>query len=143
MTTNIPSADGHPPPIKPKCTEPYYTSPVLCIDKYGHSAIEPDYSTCISHMAECRCTDLVSLSHSLLLSVSLSTSKRPPCKLSPSQYSPTTPSFLLSSFSIIITLQLTVFMQFKHSFSMVVIFNCHHFATDHLQEYVQFTIYHL
>ena len=24
-------------------------------------------------------------------------------------------------------------------FSIVVIFNCHHLATDHLQEYVQFT----
>ena len=23
------------------------------------------------------------------------------------------------------------------------VFNCHHFVTDHLQEYVQFTIYHL
>ena len=25
----------------------------------------------------------------------------------------------------------------------LLVFNCHHFATDHLQEYVQFTIYHL
>ena len=66
-----------PPPhllIKTKCTEPYYTSPVLHIDKYGHSAVEPDYITYISHMAECRCTDLVSLS----LLLSLSTPKRPP-----------------------------------------------------------------
>ena len=67
--------DPHPL-IEPKCTEPYYTSPVLCMDKYRHSAIEPDYSTYISHMAECRCTDLVSLSPSL--TVSLSTPKRLP-----------------------------------------------------------------
>ena len=51
-------------------------------------------------------------------------------------------SFLLSSFSIVITLQLTIFMQLKCSFSFIVIFNCCHFATDHLLEYVQFTIFH-
>ena len=108
----------NPPPyplIKHKCREPYYTSPVLRIDKYGHSAIEPGYSTYISHMAECRCTYLVSLclslclylslalslhqrgplywpSHSLSLSFALSLyTKEGPCKLSPSQHSPTTP----------------------------------------------------
>ena len=45
---------------------------------------------------------------------------------------PNTPSFLLLSFSIVVTLQLTIFMQLKCSFSIVVVFNCHHFATDHL-----------
>ena len=45
---------------------------------------------------------------------------------------PTPPSVLLSSFSfsIVVTLQLTVFMQLKCSFSFIVIFNCCHFATD-------------
>ena len=28
-------------------------------------------------------------------------------------------------------------------FRVNLVFNCHHFVTDHLQEYVQFTIYHL
>ena len=32
--------------------------------------------------------------------------------------------------SIVITLQLTLFTQLKCSFSIIVIFNCHHFATD-------------
>ena len=58
-------------------------------------------------------------------------------------------SFLLSSFSIVITLQLTILRQWKHSlsivitlqltiamqlkcsFSIIIIFNCCHFATDH------------
>ena len=40
----------------------YPVQTVLHIDKYGHSTIEPDYSTYISHMAECRCTDIASLS---------------------------------------------------------------------------------
>ena len=35
------------------------------------------------------------------------------------------------SLSIVITLQLTIFMQLKCSFSIVIIFNCCHFATDH------------
>ena len=54
-------------------------------------------------------------------------------------------SFLLSSFAIVVTLQLTIFMQFKCSFSIIIIFifNCHHFATDRLHEYIQFTVYHL
>ena len=55
----------------------------------------------------------------------------------------TPPSFLMLSFPIVVPLQLTIFMQLKCSFSIVIIFNCHHFATDYLQEYVQFTIYHL
>ena len=33
--------------------------------------------------------------------------------------------------SIVVTLQLTVCMQLKCSFSIVIMFNCHHFATDH------------
>ena len=33
--------------------------------------------------------------------------------------------------SFVITLQLTIFLQLKCSFSIVVIFNCCHFATDH------------
>ena len=45
--------------------------------------------------------------------------------------------------STIITLQLTIFTQLECSFSIVVIFNCCHFATTHLPEYVQFTRYHL
>ena len=45
---------------------------------------------------------------------------------------PTPPSFLLLSCSIVVTLQLTIFMQLKCSFSIVIIFNCHHFVTDHL-----------
>ena len=44
---------------------------------------------------------------------------------------------------LIVTLQLTVFTQLKCSFSIIVIFNCHHFATDCLHKYVQFTRYHL
>ena len=28
-------------------------------------------------------------------------------------------------------------------FRVSLVFNCHHFVTDHLQEYVQFTIYHV
>ena len=28
-------------------------------------------------------------------------------------------------------------------FRVNLVFNCHHFVTDHLQEYVQFTIYHV
>ena len=28
-------------------------------------------------------------------------------------------------------------------FRVNLVFNCHHFITDHLQEYVQFTTYHL
>ena len=44
----------------------------------------------------------------------------------------TPPSFQLLSCSIVVTLQLTIFIQLKHSFSIVIIFNCHHFATDHL-----------
>ena len=28
-------------------------------------------------------------------------------------------------------------------FRVNLVFNCHHFITDHLQKYVQFTIYHL
>ena len=35
-------------------------------------------------------------------------------------------------FSIVVTLQLTVFIQLKCSFSIIVISNCHYFATDHL-----------
>ena len=41
---DIPSADG-PPLINATCTEPYYTKLVQCIDKYGHSATEPNYTT--------------------------------------------------------------------------------------------------
>ena len=37
----------------------------------------------------------------------------------------------LESSLIVITLQLTIFMQLKCSFSIVVIFNCHHLATDY------------
>ena len=51
--------------------------------------------------------------------------------LSP-QNGPYIPSFLLSSFSIVVTLQLTIFMQLKCSFFIIIIFNHHHFATDHL-----------
>ena len=47
--------------------------------------------------------------------------------------------FLLS---IVITVHLTIFMQLKCSFSIIAIFNCCHFATDHLHVYVQFTRYH-
>ena len=54
---------------------------------------------------------------------------------------PTPPSFLLSSFSIVVTLQLTVFMQLKHSFS-IIIFNCCHFATDHLHTVKTLIFYH-
>ena len=124
-----------PPLIEPKCTEPYYTSPVLCMDLYGHSAIEPYYSTYISHRAECRCTDLVSLSPSitlsLSLSLSLSTPKKPPANWAqvntallhlvfyhhhfqlswlcnwPSAHS-SNAHFLSSSFSTVVTLQLTI-----------------------------------
>ena len=28
-------------------------------------------------------------------------------------------------------------------FRVNLVFNCHHFVNDHLQEYVQFTIYHV
>ena len=45
--------------------------------------------------------------------------------------------------SVVITLQLTIFMQLKCSFSIIVILNCCHFATDHLNQYIQFTRYHL
>ena len=53
-------------------------------------------------------------------------------------------NFLLSSFSIV-NLQLTICMQFKYSFSIIIIFicNCHHIATDSLHDYIHFTIYHL
>ena len=42
-------------------------------------------------------------------------------------------------FLIFITFQLTVFAQLKHLFSIIVIFICCHFATDHIHKYVQFT----
>ena len=45
---------------------------------------------------------------------------------------PTPPSFQLWSCSIVVTLQLTIFIQLKHSFLIVIVFNYHHFATDHL-----------
>ena len=45
--------------------------------------------------------------------------------------------------SIVVILQLTILMQWKHSCHYVFMFNCHHFATDHLHDYIQFTIYHL
>ena len=53
-------------------------------------------------------------------------------------------NFLLSLFSIV-NLQLTICMQFKCSFSIIIIFicNCHHIATDHLRDYIHFVIYHL
>ena len=53
---------------------------------------------------------------------------------------PYTTSFLLSSCSIV-ALQLTMFMQLKCSFS-IVIFNCHHFATDHLHTVKMLIFYH-
>ena len=115
-TANIPSADGPHPLIKPKCTEPYYISPVLHMDKYRHSAIEPDYSTYVSHMAECRCTDLVSLSLSAYLS--LSTPKRPP-----------------ANWAQVNTALLYIIFH-------VIIFNCDHFATDHLHAVQMLIFYH-
>ena len=65
-----------------------------------------------------------------------------------SPYTPKNPSAPLCHLypfwlSIVITLQLTIFTQLKCSFSIIVIFNCCHFATDHLHEYVQSTRYHL
>ena len=44
--------------------------------------------------------------------------------------------------SIVITLQLTVFMQLKHSFSIIVIFNCCHFATDCLHAVKMLVFYY-
>ena len=52
------------------------------------------------------------------------------------------PHFQSSSFSIIITLQLTVCMQLKCSFSIIIVFNCCHFATDHLHAVQMLIIYH-
>ena len=46
-----------------------------------------------------------------------------------------------ASFSIV-TLQLTICMQLKCSFSITVIFNCHHFATDHLHTVKMLIFYH-
>ena len=54
---------------------------------------------------------------------------------------PTPPSFLLLSCSIV-TLQLTIFMQLKHLFSIVIVFNCHHFATGHLHAVKMLIFYH-
>ena len=62
------------------------------------------------------------------------------CIMAPN--TPTPPSFLLLSFSMVVTLQLTVFMQLKCSFSIIVIFNCHHFATDHLHAVKTLIFYH-
>ena len=45
-------------------------------------------------------------------------------------------------FSIVITLQLTVFMQLKCWFSIVIISNGHHFATDHLHAVQMLIFYH-
>ena len=52
--------------------------------------------------------------------------------------------FLLLSFSVV-NLQLTICTQFKCSFSIMIIFICicHHVATDHLHDYIHFTIYYL
>ena len=70
---------------------------------------------------------------------------QPPIHLLHPQGAPNAPLCHLYSFwfSIVVTLQLTIFTQLKHSFAIIVIFNCHHFATDHLHKYVQFTRYHL
>ena len=53
-----------------------------------------------------------------------------------------TPSCLFSSCSIVVTLQLTVFMQLKCSFSIIIVFNCHHFATDCLYAVKMLIFYH-
>ena len=55
---------------------------------------------------------------------------------------PTSPSSLLSSFAIVVTLQLTIFMQLKCSFSNIIISNCCHFATDHLHAVKMLIFYH-
>ena len=39
--------------------------------------------------------------------------------------------------------QLTIFMNMSSLQYTILFFNCHHFATDHLHKYIQFTIYHL
>ena len=67
-------------------------------------------------------------SASLFLSLSLS------CN-SPSACSWNT-HLQLSSFSGVVTFQLTACTQLKCSCGIIVIFHCHQFATDHLQEYV-------
>ena len=55
---------------------------------------------------------------------------------------PYTPSFLLSSLSIVVTFQLTIFMQLKCSFSIGIIFNYCHFATDCLHAVKMLIFYH-
>ena len=62
-------------------------------------------------------------------------------------YSPYTPRIPLMPlypfwFSIVITLQLTIFMQLKHSYSIVIVSNSHHFATDHLHAVKMLIFYH-
>ena len=61
-----------------------------------------------------------------------STPLTPPTPLSPHHGTkhPYTPSFL------------TIFMQLKCSFSIIVIFNCQHFATDHLHAVKTLIFYH-
>ena len=49
--------------------------------------------------------------------------------------------FWSSSFSIVVTLQLTICMQLKCSFPIIIICNCHHFATDCLHA-VKMLIYY-
>ena len=46
-----------------------------------------------------------------------------------------------ASFSIV-ALQLTICMQLQCSFSIIVVFNCHHFATDHLHAVKMLIFYH-
>ena len=65
-----------------------------------------------------------------------------PCHPHNGSQHPYTPSYLLSSFSIVVTLQLTIFMQLKCSFSIVVISSCHHFATDCLHTVKTLIFYH-
>ena len=45
-------------------------------------------------------------------------------------------------FSIVVTLQMTIFMQLKCSFSIVIISNSHHFATDQLYAVKMLIFYH-
>ena len=69
----------------------------------------------------------------------------PPCQLTIHPCNTVTPHNFLLSLFLVVNLQLTICMQFKCSFSIIVIFicNCCHVATDHLHEYIHFTIYHL
>ena len=66
--------------------------------------------------------------------------------LGPPKMAPTPPRSPLMPpipfwFSTVITLQLTVFIQLKHSFSIVVS-NSHHFTTDHLHAVKMLIFYH-